>query len=170
MPTEEVNLLFPDVFIPDCGICLNVSREEFEAFLGVEVDHFNAERAEPIDAALESAAFSDDDFAKAELAYEPAAIPAGSQRCNHNQVAIAALAAGISKGVGFSVKGWIAILHAAIVAGPDEPAACIEYGRADGNAAFSESFAGFFKSDRQHGGVVERIAHARHYTYAPCLA
>ena len=57
---------------------MNIVGKERDTFLGVEVEDFDAERAEPVDAALESTAFADDDASKIKLANQAAAIPAGS--------------------------------------------------------------------------------------------
>ncbi len=142
----------------------NVIREERDTFRGIEVDDFDAERAEPVDAALEIAAFAGDDFLKAKLAYETAAIPAGSERSDHDEIAIAALAACVSKGVGFAVKRRVAKLHAAIVARANEDAVGVEYGGANWDATFGEALAGLRDGHGKKGGVVERLWHARDYT------
>ncbi len=76
--SSETVLIFADVFVPDGGIFLNIVGKERDTFLGVEVEDFDVERAEPVDAALESAAFADDDASKIKLADQAAAIPAGS--------------------------------------------------------------------------------------------
>ena len=60
-------LVLADVFVPDGGIFLDVIGEERDAFLGIEIDDFKAEGAEPFDTALESAAFADDDASKIKL-------------------------------------------------------------------------------------------------------
>src|SRR2546430_5303811 len=73
-----------DVFVPDGGIFFDVGGEQGYTFLKVEVENFDVERAEPIDAALESAAFADDDASESELADEAAAIPAGSEGSDHD--------------------------------------------------------------------------------------
>jgi hypothetical protein len=59
--------LFADVFIPDGGIFLDVIGKERDAFLRIQIDDFNTERAEPFDAALECPAFTDHDACKTEL-------------------------------------------------------------------------------------------------------
>ena len=138
---------------------MDVVGEKSCTFLGVEIDDFDVEGAKPYDAALEGAGFADDDAGKTELANEAAAIPARGERSDHGEFAVAALAAGVAEGVGFSVEGRIAKLHAAIVAGAKESAAFIENGGADGDATFGESFAGFGESDCEHGGVIERVCH-----------
>ena len=74
---------FADIFVPDGGIFLDVVGEEGDAVLGIEVDDFDVEGAEPVDAALEGAAFADDDARESELADEAAAVPAGRESGNH---------------------------------------------------------------------------------------
>src|SRR5258708_37012249 len=64
---EKVKLVLADVFVPDGGIFLDVMGEESDAFLGIEIDDFNARGAEPFDTALEGAAFADDDASKIKL-------------------------------------------------------------------------------------------------------
>ena len=65
-------LILADVFVPDFGMLGDEGFEEFAAFLVVEVDDVHAVFAQPVEAAGEGAAFSDDDCADAELADEPA--------------------------------------------------------------------------------------------------
>jgi len=74
---------FADIFVPDGGIFLDVVGEEGDALLGIEVDDFDVEGAEPVDAALEGAAFAYDDARESELADEAAAIPAGREGGDH---------------------------------------------------------------------------------------
>ena len=62
-----VKLVLADVFVPDGGIFLDVIGEESDAFLGIEINDFNAEGAEPFDTTLEGAAFADDDASKIKL-------------------------------------------------------------------------------------------------------
>ena len=69
--------------MPDGRIFLDVVAEESDAFLGVEVEDFDVERAEPVYAALKGAAFTHDHAGKTELADEAAAIPARSQGSDH---------------------------------------------------------------------------------------
>ena len=156
--------VFADVFVPDGGIFLDVVGEERYTFLRVQVDDFDVESAEPINAALKGARFANDDPGKTELANQAAAIPAGSERGDHGEFAIAALAAGVAEGVGFSVERRIAELHAAIVPGAEERAVVIEDGGADGDAAFGKSFAGFGERNGQRGAMIETVFHCRNYT------
>ena len=156
---KVTKLVLADVFVPEGGIFLDVIGEESRTLLRVEIDDFDVEGAEPVDAAPEIARFTDNDAGKSELANEAAAIPAGSERGDHGEFAIRALPAGVAEGVGFSVEGGIAILDAAIVAGAEERAVFIENGRADRDAAFGEAFAGFGEGDREHGAVIERSLH-----------
>ena len=59
--------ILADVFVPDGGIFLDVVGEERDTFLRIEIDDFDTERAKPFDAALESAAFANDDARKIKL-------------------------------------------------------------------------------------------------------
>ena len=70
--------------------------------------------------------------------------------CDHHQVAVAALAAGAAKGIGFRMDTGIALLHAAVVAAADQLARAREQRRANRNAAFGEALASFLEGDRQH--------------------
>ena len=100
------------------------------------------------------AAFSDDYRAETKLPDQAAAIPARRKRRDHDQIAIAALAAGVAEGIGLSVHRRIAILHAAIVARTDQLSAGVKDRRADGNATFGQAFAGFGQGCGKHGGIV----------------
>src|SRR5258708_32961041 len=124
------------------------AAEQLEALLRVEIDDLDAERAQPVDAALEGARLADDDLAEAELAHEAAAVPARRERRDHDEVAIAALAARAAEGVGLAVDGGVVLLHAAIVTAADECAVGAEDGCADGNAALGETGAGLLDRDR----------------------
>ena len=138
---------------------MDIGGEERNAVLRVEVDDLDVEGAEPVDAALESAGFADDDAGKTELANETAAIPAGRERGDHSEFAIGALATGIAEGVSFSVERRIAELHPAIVARAEERAVLIEDGGPDRNAAFGEAFASFGERNGEHTVVIERGLH-----------
>jgi len=131
--------------------------EQLAAFLAVEVDDFDAVFAEPVEAAGKGAALPHDQSADAELAHQATAIPAGSQRGYHDQVAIAALSAGAAEGVRLAVDAWIALLHAAIVTAADQLAGAAKKGSSDWDAAFIETKAGFFKRHGQHAFVQPRI-------------
>lgn len=156
--------LFADVFVPDGGIFLDVIGKERDTFLRIEIDDFDTKRAQPFDAALECPAFADDNARKIELPDQAAAIPARSQRSDHGQFLVAALAAGVTESVSFSVQRWIVILHAAIVSGADECSMFIENCRANGNAAFSEPFASFGSGHCEHGVEVQPVWHGEQYT------
>jgi hypothetical protein len=80
----------------------------------------DAQRAEPFHATLKIAALPDHERTETKLPYQSAAIPARSQRRNHGQVTIAALASRIAEGVGLAMQGRIAVLHAAVVARANE--------------------------------------------------
>jgi hypothetical protein len=151
--------------VPDGGIFFDVGGEEGDALLGVEVDDFDVEGSEPVDAALEGAGFADDDASESELANEAAAVPAGRECGDYGQFAVPALASGVAEGVGFSVERGIVILYAAIVTSAEERSVFVEDRGADGDAAFGEAFAGFGDGDGEHGGVVEGVWHRTDYTW-----
>src|SRR5579862_6443058 len=108
-------LSHPDVFVPNLGVGADIPGEQGDAFLRIEVDHFHAQRTQPIESALEIAAFAHDDRAKAKLPHQAATVPARRERGNHNELPIAALAAGIAEGVCLAVRGRIALLHPPVV-------------------------------------------------------
>src|SRR5580698_701125 len=154
------HLLLANVFIPYGGVRANVIREERRAFAGIQVNHVDADRAQPVHTALKIAALADDHGAEAKLAHQPAAIPAGRQGGNHNKVAITSLAARVAEGVGFAVHGGIALLYATVVSGADEfPGGGVKDGGADGDATFGEAGAGFLQCDGEHGGVIKCVGH-----------
>jgi len=103
-------------------------------------------------------ALAHDQGAEAELADEAAAVPAGGEGGDHDEVAVGALAAGVAEGVGFAVDGGVVLLDAAVVATADEGAGWgavgAEDGGSDGETAFGEAEAGFFEGYGQHSGIV----------------
>jgi len=149
-------LVLSDVLVPDFGMLGDEGVEEFAAFGVVEIDHVNAVLAEPINASREGTAFADHHGSDAELADQAAAVPARSQRGDHDEVAVAALAAGAAEGVRFAVNAGVALLDAAIAAPAQHFTSLGEQRGADGDAPFVESGAGFFNSDGEHAGVVGR--------------
>jgi hypothetical protein len=52
------------------------------------------------------------------------------------------------------MRGWIAVLHATIVAGREETSIGAKNCGADGKAAFGETFASFGERDSEHRGVI----------------
>jgi hypothetical protein len=56
--------------LKEAGSNLDVIGKKRDTFLRIQIDDFDAKGAEPVDAALESAGFADDDPGKAELADE----------------------------------------------------------------------------------------------------
>ena len=147
-------LVEADVFVPEGGVCGDVVAHHGDAVGVGEVDDVDAEFAEPKLAAGEVDALAEDDGAEAELADEAAAIPAGGERGDHDEVAVGALAAGVAEGVGLTVEAGVGLLDAAVVAPADEGAVGAEDGCADGETAFGEAEAGFVEGDAEHGGVV----------------
>src|SRR5579863_4544313 len=101
----------------------DVALEQFAAVAIVEVDHVDPVLAQPVETAGKGTALTHDQRSDAKLADQPAAVPARSQCGDHDHVAIAALAAGTSKGVGFAVHAGVAMLHAPVVPATDQLAA-----------------------------------------------
>jgi hypothetical protein len=139
--------------VPDCGIGLNVLCQKRGALLRIEIDDVDAEGTKPVDAALEIAAFANDDGAEAKLAKQAAAIPARGEGGDHNEFAVTFLASGVTEGVCFAMEGWVAVLHAAIVTRADQLAIGIENGGADGDAALVQALPGFAERAGKHGFV-----------------
>src|SRR5271166_3177445 len=128
-----LTLLFSDIFIPDFGMAGDEGSEQLAAIPAVEVDDFDAVFAQPVKAAGKRAALTYYQGADAELANQAAAIPAGSQRGYHDQVAIAALPAGASKSVRFAVNAGIALLHTTIAPATDQLAGAAKKCSSDGD-------------------------------------
>src|ERR1019366_5200550 len=101
-------LLFADVLVPDFGMRADVAGEQRRAFLGIEIDHAHADRAQPVEAALKIPAFADHQRAEAELPDESAAIPARRESRDHDQIAIGATATGVAERVGLAVHRSVA--------------------------------------------------------------
>ena len=98
---------------------------------------------------------ADDDGAESELTYEAAAVPAGSECGDHEEIAVRGLTACAAEGVGLAVNGWVVLLDAAVVSRADEFATAVEYGCADWDAAFCEAGAGFGERNLKHCSVVQ---------------
>ena len=109
-------LLFSDILVPDFGVLGDVALEEFAALAAVQVDDVDAVFAQPVQSAEERAAFAHYERADAKLPHQSAAIPAGREGGDHDEIAIALLPSGKTKGVGFGVNAGVALLHAAVVA------------------------------------------------------
>jgi len=154
-----MSLFLADVFIPDFGMGLDEAGEEIDALARGEVVDLEAVVAEPVDASLEGLAFADDDCLKTKLADKPGAIPAGSERGDHDEVAVGALAAGVAEGVGLTVGRGVVMLHAAIVSRAEEGSIAAEDGGSDGDASFGETGTGFVDGDGEHGVWIKREWH-----------
>ena len=146
-------LFFADILVPDFGVLGDVAFEEFAAFAAVQIDDFDAVFAQPVQSAGEGAALADDERADAKLPHQSAAIPAGREGGDHDQVAIAFLSPGTAKSVGFAVHAGVALLHAAIVAPAEQIAGSGKECRADGDSPFGQPGACFLKGDFQHSRI-----------------
>jgi len=98
----------------------DVAGEEIGALPAVEVDYLYAVFAKPVETALEVAAFADDEGSDVELANEAAAIPAGGECGDHDQIAVSGLTAGAAESVCFAVDRRVVLLDAAVVSPADE--------------------------------------------------
>src|SRR5207245_2543889 len=89
--------LFSDVFLPDFGMFLYVFRQQLDAFLGLEINDFDAVFAQPIDSTLKVYRLPHDDGPDSKLTDQSAAVPARSEGRDHDFVAIGSLAARAAK-------------------------------------------------------------------------
>src|SRR5579863_8950401 len=83
------SLLFPNILIPDFGMRGDEAFHQSAALGAVEIDHFRSVLAQPVETSRKGSALAHHQRANAELAHQSAAIPAGSKRGDHYQVAIA---------------------------------------------------------------------------------
>jgi len=105
------------------------------ALVRIEIDNFYSERAQPLYSALEVAALPDDHRPETKLPHQSAAIPAGRQSRDHDELCDNS-AAGLPYGMHPSrraVKDLRSVR--AVVAGSQEFAALVKDRRADWNAA-----------------------------------
>lgn len=152
-------VLEADVFVPNLRVGDDVVGEEVDAFLGVQVEDFDAVVAKPLLAALEIDALADDERADVELAHEAAAVPARRQRGHHDRVAVAPLPTGLAEGVGLGVHRRVVLLHAAVVTAAEKRALPVEHGRTDRDTAFYQARARLGYGDVQHRLVVLHLQH-----------
>ncbi len=161
--TVNAPLALPNIFVPHSRIGANILAQQRDALFGVEIDNLYSERAEPVDPTLEVPALADDHRAKAKLPDKPAAIPAGREGSDHDQVAVAASPSRTAEGVGFAMQRRIAVLYSAVASGTDNSAVCVENRGADWNAALRQPYAGFRHRHRQHRSVIQVRHCARLY-------
>jgi hypothetical protein len=131
----------------------NVVSHHRDAFLGIEIDDPDAEGAQPLDAALEIPGVANDQRAKSELAHESAAVPTGSERGDHDHVAVTSLTPGVAERIRFAVQGRIAVLYAAVVASSYETSTGVKNRSADRKTALGEAFPRFGQRDRKHSCI-----------------
>lgn len=147
-------LVYADVFMPDFGVGGDVSVEQVDAVLRGEIDYCDAESAKLLEAALKGHGLSYNDGTKSELTDKAAAVKAGSEGCDHDEVAIRALPSGVAKGIGFAVQAGISLLNAAVMAAADQGAVRAENGGSDRDATLRQAPSGFFECNGKHGSVV----------------
>src|SRR6185436_15787498 len=95
--------LLADVLVPDLRVPRDEPLEQVDALLRVEVDHLDPVLAEPLDPALEGARLPDHDRPDAELADQPAAVPARRERGGDRDIAIGTAATGVAERLGLAV-------------------------------------------------------------------
>jgi hypothetical protein len=154
-----LSLLFPDVFIPYFWMGRDIPFEQLSTLAAIEVDHFYSVGAQPVDSSGKVAALAYYQRREAKLPHQPAAIPARGERSNHDQVAIAALAAGPAEGVGFSMDAGIALLHPPIVALTYKLSGARKNRRPNRNASLIEPEPCLFERHCQHPFVQPRFRH-----------
>src|SRR5579863_8550840 len=96
-PLSSCFSLFSNILVPNLRVRGDVAFEQLAARAVVEIDHFDAVLAKPVDASLKRAALAHHNRSDAKLPHQAAAVPAGRKRRYHHQVAITALASGAAK-------------------------------------------------------------------------
>jgi hypothetical protein len=151
--------LFANIFMPHFRVRRDEFFQQLAAIPVIEIDDLDTVGAEPLQAAGEGAALAHNHSTDAKLPHQPAAVPTGSQRGNHNQIAIAALTPGAAKRIGFAVYARVALLHSTVA-----PAA-YQFSRArkkcgpDRNSAFRKSHPRLFERHIQHPPVLLKLIH-----------
>ncbi len=135
-----------DVLVPELGVIFDEVVHEGEA-VGILGDFdFDSLGAENVFLSHEGLILADDDFWNAVEEDGSAAHGAGGEGGVELAFAIdgSALAAGVFEGIHFTMEDGAIFLNAAVVA-PPEDFSLVDEDAADGDAAFSESKAGFQK-------------------------
>src|SRR5690606_25162138 len=92
--------------------------------------------------------------ADAELAHQPAAVPARRERGDHDRVAVGALPAGLAEGVGLPVHARVVVLYAPVAAAPEQGAVgAVERG-ADRDPTLGQARAGLVDRGPEHGAEI----------------
>lgn len=139
---------------------MDIRAHQIHARLCVQVDHHNPQRAQPVQAALKRPALSHNQRPKSELPYQPAAIPAWSQRRHHNQIPIRPLPPRIAKRIRLPMRRRIAILHAAVMSRAQQLPSPRKDGRPNRDPTFVAPFARFSKSNGKQLDRVESGIHS----------
>ena len=104
----------------------------------------------PVVAALEVPRLADHDRADAELAQQPAAVPARRERGDHDAVGVVAAPTGGAEGGRLGVHRGVAVLDPAVVAAPEQGPVLVEQRGADRDAALGEAVASLCDGDLEH--------------------
>ena len=113
--------------------------EQLFAFARLEVDDLHAAFAQPVDAARKVRDSPTTTVPMRNCTTRPLQYQHGASVVDHDGVAIIALASGLAERVCLAMHGGIGLLHAAIVAAPNNRAVIAEQRRADRDAAFGQS-------------------------------
>src|SRR5690349_8120001 len=122
---------------------LYVFRQQLDAFLGLEINDFDAVFAQPIDSTVKIYRLPHDDGSDSKLTNQSAAVPARGKGCDHDFVAIGSLEARAAKRVSFAMCRRVAFLHSSIVASSQERSFASEKSCANGDSTFGKADARF---------------------------
>ena len=141
------------------GLAATKSPSSVDAFGVVEQHDPAPVLGHPGVAALEVARLADHDRADAELAQQPAAVPAGRERRDHDAIGVVAASAGGSERGRLCMHRGVAVLDAAVVPTPEQRPVFVEERGADRDAALGEAVASLGDGD---------LEHARHQCIVEC--
>ncbi len=79
-------LFFADILVPNLGMRADVLCQQGSALFGIQVDNLHSQRTQPVESALEVAAFPSDYGSEAELTYQSATVPARRERGDHDEL------------------------------------------------------------------------------------
>src|SRR5215470_5790096 len=139
-----------DVLVPQIGTRPDELGHEPYAFGVVEHRDQHAVLGQPTMPPDEGAILTDDHIRDAELPHEPAAVPARRKRGDHDGVAVARPAPGVTKRGGLGVRRGVAILHPAVVATAEQRAVRGEQRGPDRDATLGQPRLRLLNRHRQH--------------------
>src|ERR671915_492317 len=129
------------------------ARQKLYALVRGQIHDLDAALSKPIDPTEEVDRLTDDHLGDAELAHEPAAVPARRQRRDHHRVPVAPPPATAPKRVGLAVKRGILLLDAPIPAPAQQLAISGEERRAYRNATLGQAQPGLLQCNLEHRAI-----------------